>query len=96
MEKIDWFSLPRYQGPILIRGRRLDQAGKIAFGGEPPAGEPELVDPQLPPGRSANGTDGWRQWPGGNLIPTLGCYGFQIDGTNFSSVIVFKAVKWKE
>jgi hypothetical protein len=95
VEKIDWFSLPSYRGPILIRGRRLDRAGEIAFGGEPPAGEPELVDPQLPPGPSANGTDGWREWPGGNLIPALGCYGFQIDGTNFSTVIAFKAVKWK-
>ena len=95
VEKIDWFSYPRYRGPILIRGRRLDQAGQIAFGGEPPAGEPELVDPQLPPGPSANGTGGWREWPGGNLIPRLGCYAWQIDGTNFSSVIIFKAIRWK-
>jgi hypothetical protein len=94
VEKIDWFAFPSYQGPILMRGRRLDRAGKIAFGGEPPSGEPELVDPQLPPGPSANGTDGWREWPGGNLIPALGCYAFQIDGTNFSSVIVFRAIKW--
>ncbi len=93
--KIDWFAYPRYQGPVFIRGRRLDGAGKVAFGGETPDGAPELFDPQLPPVPTANGTGGWREWLGGTWLRSLGCYAWQIDGTKFSTIIVFKAIRWK-
>ncbi len=83
-----WFSKPRYRGPVFIRGRRLDGTGSIVFGESP-----SLVDPQLPPGPTLNGTKGWRQWPGGTYIRSLGCYAWQVDGRNFSYMIAFKAVK---
>ena len=56
-----WFSTPSYQGPVFIRGRRLDRPGRIVMGELP-----SLVDPQLPPGDipNLNGADGWREWPG--------------------------------
>ena len=85
-----WFSYPHYQGPVLIRGRKLDGSGKIVFGEGP-----SLIDPQLPPEPTINGTNGWREWPGGTFIHSFGCYAWQIDGTDFSNVIVFKAVKGK-
>jgi hypothetical protein len=59
-----WFSEPRYHGPVFIRGRQLRGSAKIAFG----EGRPALFDPQLPPGPTLNGTNGWRQWPGGTYI----------------------------
>jgi hypothetical protein len=83
-----WFSYPRYQGPLFIRGRRLGSTGKLVFGEGP-----SLIDPQLPPEPTINGTNGWREWPGGTFIRTFGCYAWQIDGTNFSTVIVFKAIR---
>lgn len=85
-----WFSRPRYRGPVFIRGRRLDGPGRIVFGEQP-----SLIDPQLPPGPAINGTNGWREWPGGTFIRSLGCYAWQIDGSDFSRVVVFKAVRGK-
>jgi hypothetical protein len=61
---------------------------KVGFGEGP-----SLFDPQLPPAATPNGTKGWRQWPGGTYVHSFGCYAWQIDGTSFSTVIVFKAVK---
>ena len=52
---------------------------------------PQLVDPQLGPGPPLNNKDGWREWPGGTSLHVPGCYGWQIDGTDFSYVIVFRA-----
>jgi hypothetical protein len=85
-----WFSRPGYRGPVLIRGRRLDAPGQIVFGEQP-----SLIDPQLPPGPTLNGTNGWREWPGGTFIRSLGCYAWQIDGSSFSHIVVFKAVRGK-
>jgi hypothetical protein len=82
-----WFAMPRYQGPVLIRGRRLDGSGPVVFG-ESPA----LVDPQLPPGATVNGENGYREWPGATWLRSGGCFVWQVDGTRFSYTIVFKAV----
>jgi hypothetical protein len=82
-----WFSWPQYRGPVLIRGRQLDGPHKVVFGGGP-----RLIDPQLGHGEPLNSRDGWRTWPGGTWLRTPGCYAWQIDGTDFSNVIVFDAV----
>ncbi len=79
-----WIGWPEYRGPVLIRGRQLDGPHKIVM--------ESIVDPQLGPGDTINGRDGWRQWPGGTYLRTPGCYAWQVDGTNFSTVIVFQAV----
>ncbi|HEV8688078.1 MAG TPA: hypothetical protein VGQ84_12440, partial [Gaiellaceae bacterium] len=55
-------------------------------------GGPRLIDPQLGHGEPLNSRDGWRTWPGGTWLRTPGCYAWQIDGTDFSNVIVFDAV----
>jgi hypothetical protein len=83
-----WFSEPRYRGPVFIRGRQLGGSAKLVFGEGP-----SLIDPQLPPGPTLNGTNGWRQWPGGTYLRAFGCYAWQVDGTSFSTVIVFMAIK---
>jgi hypothetical protein len=85
--KMLWFARPDYQGPVLIRGRQLDGPHETVFG-EAPA----LVDPQMGPGATINGTDGWREWPGGAWLRTPGCYAWQIDGIGFSHAIVFEAL----
>jgi hypothetical protein len=82
-----WFAWPEYRGPVFIRGRQLDGLRTVVLGESP-----RLVDPQLGPGDTVNGMNGWREWPGGTYLRTPGCYGWQVDGTNFSHVIVFKAV----
>jgi hypothetical protein len=82
-----WFARPEYRGPVFIRGRQLDGSRIIALGESP-----RLMDAQLGPGDTINGMNGWREWPGGTYLRTPGCYGWQVDGTDFSHVIVFKAV----
>jgi hypothetical protein len=82
-----WFASPDYQGPIYIRGRQLDGTHTPVFGESP-----SLIDPQIGPGATLNGTGGWRTWPGATWLRTPGCYAWQIDGNDFTEVIVFRAV----
>ena len=82
-----WFSEPSYKGPFVIRGKRLDGSGPIAFG-ETPTLAPLVV----PPGDTINSYAGYRTAPGGTWVKAPGCYGWQIDGLAFSDVIVVDAV----
>ena len=86
--KLFWYALPRYPGPALIRGRRLDGDGVLGFNGEA-APKREL---RLDRGETVTWTD---QVPGSRGLPSTirvlqpGCYGVQIDGSTFSRVVVF-------
>jgi hypothetical protein len=88
--KVLWVSAPEYDGPILIRGGRVDGTGGVGFTAVNWA---PLVELQLPPGPALN-TDnrGWRGWPSATRVRAPGCYAYQVDGTDFSYVIVFRAV----
>lgn len=82
-----WFSEPRYQGPFLVRIRRLDGAG--------PAGlleNPALTSFYQPPGPTLNGTDGYREVTGATWVKTPGCIAWQVDGLSFSNVIVMRLI----
>jgi hypothetical protein len=88
--KVFWYVLPSYRGPALIRGRRLDGPQRIGFNGR------RIPDREL---RIARGqTVSWDgQPPGSRGVPSNvrvsapGCYGFQIDGTSFSRIVVVRA-----
>jgi hypothetical protein len=82
-----WFSMPAYQGPFIIRAKRLGHPGPVALG-EAPALGPLVV----PPGHTVNGSGGWREAPGALWVRTPGCYAWQVDGLNFSEIIVVRAV----
>lgn len=83
-----WFSLPAYQGPFVIRAKRLGHPGPAAQGEGPVVGP--LV---IPPGPTFNSfADGYREVPGGLWVKTPGCYAWQVDGLNFSKIIVVRAV----
>jgi hypothetical protein len=79
-----------YTGPILIRGRQLDGNGAMGFGqGSTPYDELQLLDA----GRQApTMTDGGRAWLSTTRVTASGCYAYQVNGTGFSEVIVFRAV----
>jgi len=80
-----WFVAPSYDGPVLIRGGRIDGDGLVGFGENPLIGH--LI---IPPGPTVNeASDGYRTAPGGTYVAGPGCYAWQIDGLNFSDVIVF-------
>ena len=73
---------------MLLRGSRIDGTGLVAFGEGPVIGH--LI---IPPGPTINEyPDLYREAPGGTYVQSLGCYAWQVDGTDFSYEIVFKAV----
>jgi hypothetical protein len=86
--EVRWVASPTYSGPVLIRGEQLDGPHAIGF----TMGDPYTAysDLQLSTGLSDVGP--WRNWLSATRLRASGCYGYQIDGTNFSEVIVFSAV----
>ena len=87
--KVLWIASPSYAGPVLIRGEQLNGSHSVGFsvGG----GAAAYTNVQFPPGR-ARGGHGWRSWPSETRLQASGCYAYQVDGTTFSEVIIFRAV----
>lgn len=91
-----WAVGPVYAGPVLVRGRRIDGPGELRFPYDGAGTELRLADgafagdPSVP---HPNGTreTGWRYWAPGAVVPADGCYAVQIDGRNFSEVLVMPA-----
>jgi hypothetical protein len=87
--QVTWSSAPSYTGPVLIRGAELGGTGAVGFGeGRVPYDELQLLAPGMgasrPPG-------GGREWLSFTRVRRPGCYAYQVDGTSFSTVIVFHA-----
>jgi hypothetical protein len=87
-EKVLWFVMPDYTGPVLIRGRRLSGSQLMRFddGANP---RPQI---RLASGETVTWTGqvpGSRGRPSYVRVRVPGCYGVQIDGTTFSSIVVF-------
>lgn len=87
---VTWTVPGRYTGPLLIRGGMLGGGGAIGFGtGAVPYDELQLLDA----GRGApRVVAGGRAWITYSRVRSGGCYGYQVDGTSFSEVVVFRAV----
>jgi len=83
--KVLWIVAPGYRGPLLIRGRQLDGTNWLGF----EYGARPFADLQIPPVPAD--FRGWRDTPSYTRLRGPGCYGYQIDGTTFSRVIVFSA-----
>lgn len=82
-QKVLWFMNPNYQGLVLVRGHQLDGPHGIRFG-------PEL-DQQLVLNTKLGG-EPWPNFPSYTRLQAPGCYAYQVDGTTFSYLIIFKAV----
>ena len=80
--KVRWFVIG-YDGPLLFRAGGLDGHGRAR------------VDP-LYTSRDADGgvivTGPVRDLPAVTVVDGPGCYGYQVDGIDFSTVIVFRVV----
>jgi hypothetical protein len=67
-----------YSGPVLVRGRQIGGAGAVGFGeGHVPYDELQL-----------QGSGPWQSF---TRVQSPGCYFYQVDGTSFSTTIVFRA-----
>lgn len=86
--KVAWIARPEYRGPALVRGRRIDAAGDVRFapGGGPTTAELRFeYDTRV---RAEGSDEGWRFLPSTVVIGAPGCYGFQIDGLDWTVTIV--------
>ena len=90
IQNVTWISAPSYAGPALVRGQQLDGSGAIDFGTGVAADQREL---SLPTNAAIASSlaPGWRQWRSVVSVPRPGCYGFQVDGVAFSTVVLFEA-----
>jgi hypothetical protein len=89
-QKVLWFVVPAYRGPVLIRGRRLDAPDVLRFDrGKVPPTEMRFMKNMARAGGA--GEYGQRERPSYTRLRAAGCYAYQIDGTTFSRVIVFQA-----
>ncbi len=86
--KILWIGDKRYEGPALIRGKRIDREGGLHF----VLGSATTDEFLLTAGGWAHATpvDGTSHWPSGVVVRGGGCYAFQIDGTDFTTVVVLR------
>ncbi len=83
-----WFSMPGYDGPFVVRAKNLNGTSpiEVQYGSSPGSGP--LV---VPAGPTLNTQDGYRTVPGGTWVTSPGCYAWQVDGRNFSEIIVVDA-----
>jgi hypothetical protein len=85
--RVTWRAASSYTGPILIRGRQVGGTGAVGFGeGHTPYDELQLLDS----GQGAAAGSG-RAWLTFTRVKAPGCYAYQVDGTSFSDVVVFRA-----
>jgi hypothetical protein len=93
-----WYLDPRYQGPVLIRGGQLSGTAQLRFNGGLDQQKYIYnlpIAPLMPALRlMADNTPGqqWIGWPSYTRLRVPGCYAYQVDGMNFSEIIVFQAV----
>jgi hypothetical protein len=88
-QKVFWYVLPTYRGPVLLRGRRLDGPEEMRFDGgrEPPR------EIRIAPGETVSWDgrqEGSRGRPSAVRVRATGCYGVQVDGTSFTRTVVFR------
>jgi hypothetical protein len=84
-QKILWAVDPATTGAVLVRGRRLDGPGDLAFEDPPRA---ELV---LNVGAYEGQPGGWRDSPGFTRVRSPGCHVYQVDTDAGTWSIVFVA-----
>jgi hypothetical protein len=92
-QKVIWSIDASYSGPVLLRGAQIDGTHQLRFDRYVGAlgqdsgstAHPELAYPALPGGEVV------RTPPSAVRLQQPGCYAIQVDGTSFSSVIVFRA-----
>lgn len=82
-----WFVKPGYTAAFLVRGRRLDSPGDVRFG------EDGSLDNIAVRGPTSNGSNGYREVPGGTYVREPGCYAWDVDGVSLHYSIVFQVLE---
>jgi hypothetical protein len=87
-EKVFWYVAPTYRGRVLIRGRRIDGPGWLGFNGLRVPRDELRIEPYTTVSWSGQPAHS-RGIPTGVRALASGCYAAQMDGKNFSKVVVF-------
>lgn len=87
-QKLFWYVLPRYQGCVLLRGRRLDCSEWMRS--EPGDGRHLSFESGRVRPYSGRDSHGEPRGPSGVRFRASGCYGVQIDGAGFSRMVIFR------
>src|SRR6266542_3576471 len=83
--KVPWASRTGYLGWVLIRTGRLDGPGRARVG-------LRLADgTAISEALAVNVQADWQFWPGSTEVTAPGCYAYQVDGSSFIEIIVFRA-----
>jgi hypothetical protein len=85
-----WVETGPSNGPILVRGRRIDASGDVRFGMAPATSTRELVVTASTT-VGARSSPGSRRWTAYLELPAPGCYGLQADGATFGEIITILA-----
>ena len=86
---VTWVAAQGFRGPVLIRGAALRGGQQLHFGPDERA-ELVITTAAIP---TQLGPPGWAALEDDfTVIPDAGCYGYQIDGPTFSTVITFGAM----
>jgi hypothetical protein len=88
-QKTPWLISREYDGPLLVRGARIDRRGQVRFARGYGEHLRELywdagADQSLPPNPD------YRFLASATLVRARGCYAFQVDAESFSRVIVMR------
>jgi hypothetical protein len=87
-----WIAMPGYAGPFVVRGARLGTRGPIEVqpgrSGLSPGSGPLVVGA----GPTSNSQGGYRTVPGSTWVKAPGCYAWQVDGRDFSEIVVVDAM----
>jgi hypothetical protein len=88
-QKTPWVVSRVYEGPLLVRGARIDRRGPVRFAYGHGQHLRELyweagTDQSLPPNPD------YRFLASETLVRARGCYAFQVDGESFSRVIIVR------
>lgn len=87
-EKVLWVVDPSHRERTLVRGRQIDGPNQLRFelGSDPPK--------ELRIRRWSTVESGWGHRPSETRIRAPGCYAYQADGKDFSTVIVFQVAPY--
>jgi hypothetical protein len=85
-----WIVDPSYSGPILVRGGQIDGSGTVRFKGGVNGSQSFVAQLSLAGGEQ--GPPVWTSWPTQISLSAPGCYAYQVNGTGFSEIIVFRVM----
>lgn len=88
--KVLWVGIPSYKGSVLVRGHQIGGSNDLGFERTDISASPPQ-ELKLHTDEGGSTPSGWNNWPSYTDVRAPGCYAYQVDGSDFTEVIVFRA-----